>query len=150
MWTKARLSRCYHQFICCHVCNVATGPRDRRSSGSGAAWDTVFCLFHKWSSVMMMQWYWYSHQELSKQKSGETKALHMLFLYLKITNTTKSLFLKFPRFSQKENKLFPSHKNLQAFSIHWQLIYGIHTLSCSRDQNSIKWSDKHALHGSFI
>lgn len=150
MWTKARLSRCYHQFICCHVCNVATGSRDR----GGMSWDTVFCLLHKWSSVIMMRRYWCLHEELSKQKSRETKALHMLFYFRKsklLLNIFSSNFLAFPK--RKTNSPSPPNhpqKNLQALKIHQQLIYDRHTLSRSRDQYSIKWRDRHALHGSFI
>lgn len=73
MWTKARLSRCYHQFICCHVAMWQLTP-ETRTSGRGASWDTVFCLLCKWSSVIMMQWYWYLHQKLS-EKNQETKTL---------------------------------------------------------------------------
>lgn len=142
MWTKARLSRCYHQFICCHVCNVATGSRDR-SSGSGASWDAVFCLLHKWSLVIMMQWYWYLHQELSKQKSRETVPLAYTIPFLKNHEYYIRTFLKFSRFSQKKNK-FSSHKNLWAFKIYQQFIYDIHTLSSSR--NRILSSEEISMH----
>lgn len=67
--------------------------------GGRASWDGTFCLLHNWLSVIMMQGYWLSHKELSKQKSRETKASRFYFLFEKQQQTNYlNFFLQFPRF----------------------------------------------------
>lgn len=84
---KARRRRCCHQFICCHVCSVETGSRDGRCLEAEHPGMALFCLLHNWLSLIMMQGYWLSHKELSKQKSRETEASRFYFLFEKQQQT---------------------------------------------------------------
>lgn len=93
--------------------------------GGRASWDGTFCLLHNWLSVIMMQGYWLSHKELSKQKSRETKASRFYFLFEKQQQTNYlNFFLQFPRsfFSLKGKEILLL---LQTWALCFKYIFRI-------------------------